>query len=393
MSSKPVTSSNLLSKIPSFVINIVITSILALALRFVLHDFVNSENQTTSLIAVFLTIGIGVFVILKIAELIEHTTAVLKNKTGLAGGFLQSLGTAFPDMVIGVVAAFLSLQEPDPTKKIGLAIIAASTTFGSNLYNVGHAAWCVWRQNRANHLGKAVKIFVLFGEPVTPMAHHGNKPRIQEIDNANSLIVSLSILTFVVVMSMVLFGKTTSEYFPGDLYQLNPFAGFLVLLAAIGVIFMFRKNTSAETEDDDENEFAKFPMFVTLIALFFSGIIILLTAESMVTSIQHFSHITQIPVFIAGVLAGLIGCLGEMVVVHNFTVNPKGRLGDALVGVGMDNIITTIGASLVAIMGGIFLGSGPLIIIFAGVLALNSVLIWQNSILKNEFMDEEEKKR
>lgn len=64
---------------------------------------------------------------------------------------------------------------------------------------------------------------------------------------------------------------------------------------------------------------------------------------------------THIPFVITGVMAGIIGCLGEMMVVHNFSVNPKGRIGDAVTGVAMDNIMTTLGASIVAIMGGIFL--------------------------------------
>jgi len=70
----------------------------------------------------------------------------------------------------------------------------------------------------------------------------------------------------------------------------------------------------------------------------------------------------------------------------NFTVNPKGRIGDALVGVAMDNIVTTMGASIVAVMGGIFLGGNALILIFVIILALNSVLIWQISKLKNYFL-------
>jgi len=39
-------------------------------------------------------------------------------------------------------------------------------------------------------------------------------------------------------------------------------------------------------------------------------------------------------------------------VIHNYTVNPKGRIGDALVGIAMDNVVTTMGAAAVAMMGG-----------------------------------------
>lgn len=117
--------------------------------------------------------------------------------------------------------------------------------------------------------------------------------------------------------------------------------------------------------------------------LLISGIAILLAAESMVHAVQAFCEITGLAIVLAGVLAGLIGCLGEMIVVHNYSVNPKGRLADALVGVGMDNIVTTMGASIVAMMGGIFLGGNALILIFVIILTLNTFLITQISKLKN----------
>jgi len=79
-------------------------------------------------------------------------------------------------------------------------------------------------------------------------------------------------------------------------------------------------------------------------------------------------------------------CLGEIIVVHNFSVNPSGRIGDAIVGVAMDNIVTITGASIVAIMGGIFLGGSSIIMIFVLILCLNTVLIWQISDLKNFFL-------
>jgi mannose/fructose/N-acetylgalactosamine-specific phosphotransferase system component IID len=75
-----------------------------------------------------------------------------------------------------------------------------------------------------------------------------------------------------------------------------------------------------------------------------------------------------------------------MLVIHNYTIHPKGRIGDALVGVAMDNIVTTLGASIVALMGGIFLGGNALILIFVIILTLNSVLLWQISRLKNFFI-------
>jgi len=49
----------------------------------------------------------------------------------------------------------------------------------------------------------------------------------------------------------------------------------------------------------------------------------------------------------------------------------------------MDNIVTTMGAAIVAIMGGIFLGSNSLILIFVIILTTNTLLIEQISKLKN----------
>jgi hypothetical protein len=115
-----------------------------------------------------------------------------------------------------------------------------------------------------------------------------------------------------------------------------------------------------------------------------SGVAILFAAESMIRTMEVFSHLTHIPFVVTGIMAGLIGCFGEMLVVHNFAINPKGRIGDAIVGVAMDNIVTTLGASIVAIMGGIFLGGNSLIIIFIIILTANTLLIEQISKLKND---------
>jgi hypothetical protein len=52
----------------------------------------------------------------------------------------------------------------------------------------------------------------------------------------------------------------------------------------------------------------------------------------------------------------------------------------------MDNIVTTMGASIVAIMGGIFLGGNALILIFVLILTLNTTLIWQIAKLKNFYL-------
>jgi len=155
-------------------------------------------------------------------------------------------------------------------------------------------------------------------------------------------------------------------------------------------MYYFRKtkrgNILIEEIEKEEKYYSKKPVYITLIALVASGIAILFAAESMVFSIETICSITGIPFVVAGVLAGIIGCMGEMIVVHNFTINPKGRIGDALVGVAMDNIVTTMGASIVALMGGIFLGGNALILIFVIILALNAILLWQILKLKNFFI-------
>ena len=107
------------------------------------------------------------------------------------------------------------------------------------------------------------------------------------------------------------------------------------------------------------------------------------TASLCPAAIVKFCEITNIPFAIAGIVAGLIGCLGEILVVHNYTVKGNGRIGDAVVGVAMDNVVTIMGAAIVAIMGGIFLGGNSLILLFVAILAINMVLIGQISKLKN----------
>jgi len=48
--------------------------------------------------------------------------------------------------------------------------------------------------------------------------------------------------------------------------------------------------------------------------------------------------------------------------------------------------VITMGAAIVAIMGGIFLGGNSLIIIFVVILASNTVLVQQISRLKNSLV-------
>lgn len=368
----------------------------AVILRFILEKFLEEEfSFVIRSGAVVIILLFGTFFVLKgTAKIIEETTGALSKKTKLAGGMLQSLGTAFPDMVLGVVAALISLRliATDYEMAINYAIIAAATTFGSNIYNIGHAVWCVYRQNLANRKGRSVLMFPLVKGlgTVIPLKDHKVKPSLGEFDTSIDILNVLTVLTAAVAICMVLFGRVANvpAGIDGDLYQLVQPVGVIILILCIFSIYFFRKSKKEESrlaEEVEEEYYDKKSVPTILVHLFFSGVAILFAAEAMVNAVKVFSDLTHLPFVITGVLAGIIGCLGEMIVIHNFSVNPKGRLGDAIVGVSMDNIVTTMGAAIVAIMGGIFFGGNALILIFVIILTLNTMLIWQISRLKNFF--------
>ncbi|OGZ78800.1 MAG: hypothetical protein A2358_04405 [Candidatus Staskawiczbacteria bacterium RIFOXYB1_FULL_37_44] len=369
----------------------------SLILRFILEQFIDEHyGFWIRIISIIIILLFGALFVLKgTAKIIEETTGVLSHKTKLAGGLLQSLGTAFPDMILGIVAALISLRliNTDYAMAINYAIIAAATTFGSNIYNIGHAVWCVFRQNLSNKNGKRILMFPYIKNlgMVTPIKDHKIKPNLKEFDTSIDILNVLTLLTATVAVSMVLFGRISDapSGIEGDLYQLIRPVGLVILILCVFAMFYFRKSEKVEerlAEDEEENYYSKKSNFTILAHLFFSGIAILFAAETMVHAVKVFSDLTGLPFVMTGVFAGIIGCLGEMIVIHNFTINPKGRLGDAIVGVSMDNIVTTMGASIVAIMGGIFLGGNALILIFIIILALNTMLIWQISKLKNYFL-------
>lgn len=368
----------------------------ALGLHFLIVDRIleGADAWWLQAIAIVLIFGIGIgYVFRGTAKVIEETTDVLKDRTKLAGGFLQAFGTAFPDMVIGVVAAFASLQvrNTDYARAINLAIIAASTTFGSNIYNISHAVWCVYRQNLANLKRKTVPMFPFFkaGGSLKPLEEHTIKPSVGEMDGAIRILTALTILTAFAAISMVLFGqvKSGNGKIAGDLYQLILPAGIALFIFCVGILYYFRKSHHPESPTEEiiekERYYGQQGSWRIWLDLILSGAAILFTAESMIKAMESFSHLTHTPFVITGVIAGLIGCFGEMIVIHSFSVNPKGRIGDAIVGVAMDNIVTTLGASIVAIMGGIFLGGNSLILIFIIILTVNTLLIEQISKLKN----------
>ncbi|MFA6161526.1 MAG: hypothetical protein WC766_05140 [Patescibacteria group bacterium] len=383
-------------RIKNQLLKIALYIILALVLRFVmvgwaLETYSEWWIQALVMIVIF-SVGIGI-VFRGTANVIEETTYILKDRTKLAGGFLQAFGTAFPDMVIGVVAAVISLQvrDTDYLRAVNLAIIAASTTFGSNIYNILHAVWCIYRQNLADVKRRSVLMFPPFkwGGQLKPIKDHSTKPSIKEMDGAVRVLTALTLLTAFVAVSMVMFGrvKDSTNLFGGDLYQLILPVGIVLFVLCVGVLYYFRKSERPESPIGEIVEEERYYAGRTTLRIWFdlvlSGVAILFAAESMVNSMEVFSHLTHIPFVVTGILAGLIGCMGEMIVIHNFSVNPKGRIGDAIVGVAMDNIVTTLGASIVAIMGGIFLGGNSLILIFIIILTANTLLIEQISKLKN----------
>jgi Ca2+/Na+ antiporter len=228
----------------------------ALGLRFLIVDKIleGTEVWWLQALAIVLIFGIGIGYIFRgTAKVIEETTDVLKDRTKLAGGFLQAFGTAFPDMVIGVVAAFISLQvrSTDYVRAINLAIIAASTTFGSNIYNILHAVWCIYRQNLANLRHKTVLMFPFFkaGGSLKPLEEHTIKPSIKEMDGAIRILTALTMLTAFVAISMVLFGqvKDEEEKISGDLYQLILPVGIALFILCAGILFYFRKSQRPES--------------------------------------------------------------------------------------------------------------------------------------------------
>lgn len=379
-----------------FIINIFTIVMVSSLLRFIDFGFIDSPSRVLSIAAILIALGVGTYVIFLISEIIEETTAVLRGRTGLAGGLIQAVGTAFPDMIIGVTAALMSIKamESNYALAISYAVIAASATFGSNIYNMGFAAFCIWRQNRANKLHKSVPFLPLVSKTrLTPMEHHKNRPNLIEINTAIRVIASLTILTALVAILMVLFGKSPAPAgFDGELYGLKPIIGAGILVAAATILVRFSKNYSEDFGIHD-NYFQKFRTITIWAILAICAAGIFMTAETMVEAVNQACHIFNIPVVIGGTIAGIIGCLAEMVVVFRFSINPDGRIGDAVVGVAMDNIITVIGASLVAIIGGIFLGGSSLIIIFVLILTVNMLLVWQVSELKDFYTDHDHFKK
>ncbi len=359
----------------------------AVALKYGLTHFLTSDYSSFIRIptALFILIFGAIYPLTKSAEIIEGATDVLSKKTGLAAGLLQSLGTAFPDMILGVTAAIISLSyvKNDPERAISFAMIAAATTFGSNIYNIGHSIWCISRQNLADRLGSQILMFpkIKRGGNIIPLKKHKKLPTIIQINTGINLLTILTLLTAGVALLMVAFGQVGP-----NLYQLIRPAGVFLFLLTIYVLLKFRTSGDSLPETDlaEENTpISSLSLPLVWLSLIIAGVTIAFSAETMIKSLEVISVITGIPYVISGTLAGLVGCLGEMIVIHNYSIHQNGRLGDAVVGVAMDNIVTIMGASIVAIMGGIFLGGTSLIVLFILILTLNTVLIKELGILKS----------
>ena len=209
-------------------------------LRFVDFGLIESENRSLSTVAMLAALLLGTYIIFLISEIIEETTAVLRTRTGLAGGLIQAVGTAFPDMIVGVTAALMSIQAMNSNYPLAVsyAIIAASATFGSNIYNMGFAAYCIFRQNVANRSHQKTTFFPFIGKPrLIPMDDHQNRPNLIEVNTSIRVIGSLTVLTAMVAIMMVLFGGSPAPVgFHGELYSLKPVIGVVVLLAAVAIL-------------------------------------------------------------------------------------------------------------------------------------------------------------
>jgi hypothetical protein len=365
--------------------------------RFVLTQLLSlNQPSVVQCIASIIILALGALFILKqSAGIIEETTEVLSERTKLAGGLLQAIGTAFPDMILGIIAATISvrLKSTDTVASLNYAVIASATTFGSNIYNIGHASWCVFRQNLANIKNHTVLMFPFFpkGGEVKPIAKHEILPTPEEASSALQTIHHLSLLTAVVAISMVIFGKLPFiSKTIGEVYQLTQPIAIIIFLLSVLMLYRFRKTKRPQNPKQsvqyEENYYRGKSTWILLGCLGIAGIAILLSAESMIRAIQTISDLFRIPLFVVGTASGIIGCLGEMIVIHNFSTQGNGRLGDALTGVVMDNIVTIMGASIVAMIGGIFLGGRSLLLLFVLILMVNTTLLWQVSVLQEHLL-------
>jgi len=353
-----------------------------------LRPWMHHPNPILAFASIFAAFLVGMVCILKTAPSIGLAAQALKGRTRLAPGLLQAVGTAVPDMVIGVLAAILSLKvlQSDPAKSIHLAMIAGSTTLASNIYNIAYAAWCLWRQNTADRLGRHVLMIPGWKNTgvLTPMSVKHRKPSKAEIDAGISLLTALSVVTALCALSLVIAGKNTgaSVELSVDIYRLGRWPAVIILVLCAYLLFAFRKahGPSLSQTDSERVKIANWKVWLSLLA---GGCVLVFSAQAVIAAILESATRASIPVTVAGSVAALIGCLGEMAVIHDFSVHPHGNVMDAVTGVAMDNFVTLIGACSIALLGGIYLGGAEAILIFVCILMANTLLIFQTSRLGN----------
>jgi len=150
------------------------------------------------------------------------------------------------------------------------------------------------------------------------MSQHQNLPKVKELDAAMSVLSGLSVLTAVVAISMVVFGKVAEvpQGMTGDLYRLVRPMGGVILGLCGGLVWYFRKSergkNAVEKIAQEEKYYHRQPAVVMWGHLMVAGIAILLVAESMIRAVQVVAEISGIPLVVVGVLTGIIGCMEKL---------------------------------------------------------------------------------
>ena len=87
--------------------SVAIFLVIAIGIRFFLLNWLEASDSVIVQLGLAVAIlAAGAFLVLKkAADVIEETTEVLSERTQIASGVLQSLGTAFPDMACGWCSA------------------------------------------------------------------------------------------------------------------------------------------------------------------------------------------------------------------------------------------------------------------------------------------------
>ncbi len=344
-------------------------------------------------IALMLQLFVGIYCIVKTSKIIGAVSQSLKYQTGIAAGVLQAIGTALPDMAIGILAAILSVSEVsgDYYRSVQYGIVAGSTTLGSNIYNILFASWCVWRQDKSNRLKREVLMFPPIKKwgKLTPLSQQELRPSLKEISSSLTLLLILSAITAFVAISVVFSGtiENSSELFQQDIYKFNKGMALFILMACLFFIYEFRKaQLRGNGKDKIDQEGTGSSMFRNWFSLLVATVILFVSAYMVIEAITRISELTNIPIEVLGMATALVGCLGEMIVIYDFSVHQSGTIIDAITGVTMDNFLTIIGTCFIALIGGIYLGSSAAIIIFIFIMLANTVLIVQTAKLRDEYL-------